>query len=151
MWYTLVLQRVLREGRGSSWAGVILSATSLHFGQRYKAGKVGLCCSSCTLVHLNCYFCLCRLGVSSLDALRSGILVGCWTTSWPPNCTAQAVWPTSHVQEACPTNSITSSLGPQTVSMRVWPLAGTGESWESSTVELASRAACMVCYLLAKP
>lgn len=92
---------------------------------------------------LNCCFCLCRLGASSLDALRLEILVGCWTTSWLPNSTAQAVWPMSRVLEACLTNSTISSRGPQTVSTRVWPSVGTGNIWESSTVTVAGWATCL--------
>ena len=68
-----------------------------------------------------------RLVASSPGALRSGTPAGCWTTSWPLSCTAQAVWPMSRVRVACPTSSTISSLEPQMASTRAWPLVGTGD------------------------
>ena len=69
----------------------------------------------------------CRLVASSPGALRLGTPAGCWTTSWPPSCTAPAAWPMSRVQAACPTSSTISSLGPRMASTRAWPSAGTGD------------------------
>lgn len=86
----------------------------------------------------DCYFCPCRLEASSPGALRLGILVGCWTTSWPPSCTALEAWPMSRVLGACPTSSTISSLGPQMASMRAWPLVGTGDQLGDKPILLAT-------------
>lgn len=96
----------------SAWAGPVI---------------LGLVIPSSSLFLSDCCFCPCRLEASSPGALRSGIQVGCWTTSWPPSCTALAAWPTSRVLGACPTSSTILSLGPRMVSMRAWPSAGTGD------------------------
>lgn len=47
--YIQALQCLLRERRGSLWASVILSATFFPLRPEARAGKMGLCDSSCTL------------------------------------------------------------------------------------------------------